>query len=359
MSASASLNVGNKTESNVTNSTVNESNFSVNNCTNIVNTLNQETVIVVNAEVGTTQQLWAEASIVMEGVTYEVGGKGNRTENTASSVAKSKAEITANCAGYAAHSTSATDSVMYDISTNGESMQFSDMMSAAKASQTTECSSSGLLSLSCQVGINNSVVSNVNNSIKNIFNMAISNYMSSVTKRNMLLKNITNAQTVLKQAMNSKASIAIKNSVFRIGGEENITKFTAESSTEAESSVMSSVESSATALTSAITNMAMTTTNDITNSQTAISKAEAAADGSTKVSSDSGVTGNTLIWLALIGGVIGFLTVGVTMWAKVKMCQRKNEGPRELEDLDKPPKTTKTVNGKSYEKLDDDELLEP
>lgn len=348
MSASASLNVGNKTESNVTNSTVNESNFSVSNCTNIVNTLNQETVVVVNAEVGTTQNLWAEASIVMEGVIVEVGGKGNLTEFTANSSAVSKAEITAQCAGYAAHSTSATDSVMYDIATNGESMQFSDMMSAAKASQTTECSSSGLLSLSCQVGINNSVVSNVNNSIKNIFNMAISNYMSSTTRRNMLLKNVTTAQTVLKQMMNSKSTISAKDSIYRIGGEENITKFTAESSAEAESRIMSRVESSATALTSAITNMAMSTTNDITNSQTAISKAEASADGSTKVSSDSGLTGNTLIWLALIGGVIGFLTIGVTMWAKVKMCQRKNEGPIYL---DKPP--TKTVNDNTYEKLND------
>lgn len=103
--------------------------------------------------------------------------------------------------------------------------------------------------------------------------------------------------------------------------------------------------------------MAMTSTTDITNAQTAISKAEASADGSTKVASDSGLSGNTLIWLAIIGGVVGVLTVGITMWAKVKMCQRQNEGPREVYDQAKP--TTKAVDGKTYEKLDGEAPLEP
>ena len=355
MSASASLNVGNKTESNITNSTVNESNFSVKNCTSIVNTLNQETVMVVNAEVGTTQQMWSNAKLSLEGVVFEIGGKNNKVEFTAKSSAKSKADITANCAGYAAHSTNLTDAIMYDISTKGESMQFADMMSAAKSNQTTECSSSGLFSLSCQVGINNSVVSNVNNSIKNIFNMAISNYMSSETRRNMLLKNITDAQTMLKQAMNSGSFVEVKDSIFKIGGEGNVAKFTAESSTEAESSIMSTVESSATALTSAVTNMAMSTTTDITNRQTAISKAAASSDGSTKVSSDSGLTGNVLMWVAIVGGVVAVLTIVVKVWGAAKMCKRQDKEPLELEDLDEPQKITKTVNGKTYELLEDEE----
>ena len=336
MSASASLNVGNRTESNVTNSTVNESNFSVSNCTNIVNTLNQETVMILNAEVGATQKLWAKANIVIKDAVYDIDGENNYVGNEATSKSTAIATITADAAGYAAHSTSATDSVMYDISTRGESMQFSEMMSAAKANQTTECSSSGLFSLSCQVGINNSVISNVNNSIKNIFNMAISNYISSETLRNMLLKNITNAQTAINQVMNNEASIEITNSIFKIGGINNVLKFSADASTSAESNIMSTVESSATALTTAISNMAMSASTDITNSQTAISKAEASADGSSKVSSDSGLTDSTLKWLAVIGGISTVAVAFVTAWGKYKMCQRKNGEIPELKDLKKP-----------------------
>ena len=133
MSASASVNVGNKTESNVTNSTVNESKFSVNNCTNIVNTLNEETTMVVNADVGATQEMWNEANITIEGGEYLLDGSGNKLEITAKSTGKQKADISASLAGYAAHSTDLTDSIMYDISTKGESMQFADMFGVVHA----------------------------------------------------------------------------------------------------------------------------------------------------------------------------------------------------------------------------------
>lgn len=327
MSASASVNVGNRTESTVTNETVNESNFTVTNCTSIVNTLNQETVLLVNSEVGTIQNVMSQAKLTIKGTTIEIGGKNNKVKLTANSSAKVKAEVIAKCQGQAKHSASAQDAVAYDITTNGESMQFSEMISSAKATQTTECSSSGLLSLSMSVGVNNSVVSNVNNSIKNIFNMAISNYMSSETRRNMLVKNVTQATAIANQAAQSEAVLEVLDSTFKLTGENGELTADATTGVSSESSIMSEVDSSASALTSAISTTTMSTTSDITNSQTAISKADASADGSTKVSSDSGLTGNTLVLLAIVGGVVGVLTVGVTMWAKVKMCQRVGYAP--------------------------------
>ena len=323
MGAAASINIGNKTETNVTNSTVNESKFSVSNCTNIVNTLNEETTMIVNAEVGITQEMWNEANITIEGTEFILDGSGHRLEITSKSSGKQKAEITANLAGYAAHSTDLTDSIMYDLATNGESMQFADMTSAAKALQTTECSSSGLFSLAVDVGIGNSVVSNINNSIKNLFSMAISNYLSSETRRNMLLKNITTAQSAVKQMNKNSSNVIIKNDVFKLIGEDNVAKITAETSSSEEAGIMSNVDSCATALQSAISNMAMSSINEATNNQTSISKAEAVSDGSSKTGSNSGFDGKTLIIIAAITGALGLVAIALKMWATVSVCSNR------------------------------------
>ena len=335
MSAAASINVGNRTESNVTNSTVNESVFSVNNCTNIVNTLNQETVIIVDAEAGATQKIWNDAKLTIKNSTFNVGGEYNEVNLGAVVSGKQLAKIVAQCSGVVAHSADLTDAMMYSISTSGESMQFSEMMSAAKAIQTTECSSSGLLSLSVSVGVNNSVVSNVNNSIKNLFKMAISNYMSSETRRNLLLKNITESQAIVNQSMENKALVSLDGAIFNITGKKNKVNGTAIAEGSSEASIDTKVESSAKSLTSAITDIAVSSTTDVTSTQTAISKAEATADGSTKVSSDSGLDGSILIVLAIIAGVVSICTVGFNAWAKAKACGNRRNGKYErLNDND-------------------------
>lgn len=346
MSAAASVNVGNKTESNVTNSTVNESVFSVNNCTNIVNTLNQETVIVVNAEVGTTQEAWNEAMVKLKGTTITIEGEDNEINLSAFSSSKQTAETVAECSGMVAHSADLTDAMMYSVSTSGESMQFSEMMSAAKATQTTECASSGLLSLSCQVGVNNSVVSNVNNSIKNLFKMAISNYMSSETRRNLLLKNITESQAIVDQSAKNKAEVAIIDSVINISGKRNKLNGSAAADSSTEAKIDTTVKSSATALTTAVTDIAISASNDVTSTQTAISKAKASADGSTKVTSE-GISSSALIILAIVAGVIGLCTVGINAWAKTKVCSNRrkaNNGELQPEDRDALDQTLNNVD---------------
>jgi hypothetical protein len=340
MSASASLNIGNETVSNVTNSTVNESVFSVNNCTNIVNTLNQETVIVVNADVGTTQNVWNEAKLTITNTTIELDGEGQELNLGVKTSAKQKAKILADCSGMVAHSSDLTDAMMYSISTAGESMQFSEMMSAAQATQTTECASSGLLSLSCQVGINNSVVSNINNSITNIFKMSISNYMSSETRRNLLLKNITESRALVEQSAKNNAELSISGSLIKLSGKRNKINATAESSSTSESEIATSVKSSATALTSAITDIALSTTNDVSNSQTAISKAHATADGSTEVSSE-GVSNRTLIALAAIAGIVSICTIGINAWTKAKVCANRRGNDKEKSEPEDLPVTEK------------------
>ena len=311
--------MGNKTEANVVNETVNESVFSINNCTSIVNTLNQETVIVVNAEVGTTQEVWNSAKLTIENATIRVSGKGNTLTIGSNASADQKAKIIAQCAGVAAHSSDLTDAIMYSAATTGSSQQYSEMTSAAKATQTTECAASGLLSMSMSVGINNSVVSNVNNSIKNLFKMSVSNYMSSETRRNLLLKNITESVATIEQSSKNLSELSISGSLVELMGENNKLDISTSTSSTTESSLDSTVKSNASALTSAMSETAVSISNDVSSSQTAISKAEAAADGSTKVSSE-GVSNWTIIILAIVAGAVGLGTLAINAWTTAKVC---------------------------------------
>ena len=309
MGAAASVSMGNKTESNVTNSTSNEQYFSMENIVSITNSMNQKTVNVTAINTRITQQSNNKVSVKIKNAKIKVGGKGNVTTIGANASSEQKAEAIAESKAVVEHTSNLTDAVMFDIANNGFSQQSSDMSSAASASSTTELEVSGIGTAAASVGINNTVCTNVNNSIRNVFSMAINNNMSSATDRASLAENVNSATAIIEQVNSGEAGLDIDGLDLEVGGEKNTTTINAAVVSGMGAALQETLTSNLTSSLTAITNTVASATSTVEASQKAKSSATATASQtqSTKVSTDSAIwaIAATVMVAAICAAAIG------------------------------------------------------
>lgn len=314
MGAAASVSMGNKTEANVTNSTSNEQYFDMKNIVKITNTMNQKTTSVNSLmnKIGTENI--NKATIKIKNSTWKIEGDNNKISFSASAGIKQNIEAIATAQAIVEQSSNLKDAVMFNIANDGFSMQSSDMSSAATSSSTTELDVSGIGCAAASVGINNSVCTNINNSIRNVFSMAVTNNMSSATERNALAESINSAKTLVNQVLHNEVGLDVEGLTIDIKGNSNMidveAKAAQESNVVAGSSVTSNLKSSLIAETSNIASA----TSTVEASQTAKSSATASASQtqSTKLSTDG------ILWVIAIVAIVGTLGTGAFGASKCK-----------------------------------------
>ncbi len=342
MGAAASISMGNKTESNVTNSTSNEQYFSMENIVKITNSMNQKTTSVNALTQKFDAQSWNKANVEIYGTTIKIGGKGNTVALNADASALQNIEAIAEANAVVEHVSNLTDSVMFDIANNGFSQQSSDMSSSATASSTTELEVSGIGVAAASVGINNTVCTNVNNSIRNVFNMAVNNNMSSATDRASLAESVNSAMATVKAVNNNEVGIKVANSTIDVSGELNVLKIDAAASSGTGVKLQEKLTSNLTSSLTAVTNTVASATSTVEASQKAKSSATASASQSqsTKLSTDSAIwaIAATVMVAAICTAAIG-----------VAKCSKKGKGG---------PQTV-MVNNNVTNKVDNEPLLQP
>ena len=321
MGAAASISMGNKTESNVINSTSNEQYFSMENIVKITNSMHQKTTSVQALTQQFDTRAWNEADITIEGTTIKIGGKGNTVELSSSASAQQNIEAIAEANAVVDHVSNLTDAVMFDIANNGFSQQSSDMSSAATASSTTELEVSGIGVAAASVGINNTVCTNVNNSIRNVFSMAVNNNMSSATDRSSLAESVNSAMAIVKAVNNNKVGIKVANTTIDVSGELNVLRLDAKAASTTGISLQEKLTSNLTSSLTAVTNNIASATSTVEASQKAKSSATASASQtqSTKLSTDSA------IWA--IAGTVMVAVIGATVIGVAKCSGKKNNQP--------------------------------
>lgn len=320
MGAAASVSVGNRTESNVTNSTSNEQYFSMDNIINITNTMNQKTVSVNSIVHDYNLENSNNVKVNLKNTTIKIGGEGNKVFISASISASQAINAIAEAVAVVEHSSNLKDAVMFNIANNGFSMQSSDMSSAATSSSTTELDVSGIGVAAASVGINNTVCTNVNNSIRNVFSMAISNNMSSATERQSLAESINNAKQLVNMVNENEVGVEIDGSTIDVSGKCNTADVSASAMSGSNVVLQSAISSNMkSALTAEMTNIG-SATSVVEASQTAKSTATAAASytQSTSLSTDKAV--GLFAAVAVVGLICGAVVISARCNAKGKQA---------------------------------------
>ena len=324
MGAAASVSVGNRTESNVTNSTSNEQYFSMDNLISITNTMNQKTLSVNSIVQDYNLNSSNVVKVRLKNTNIKIGGEGNKVAISATSTGMQTIEAMAESVGIVEHSSNLKDAVMFNIANNGFSMQSSDMSSAATSSSTTELDVSGIGVAAASVGINNTVCTNVNNSIRNVFSMAISNNMSSTTERQSLAESINNARQIVNMTNNNEVGVDVDGVNIDVSGYFNLADIAASamsgSNVVLQSAIASNMKSS---LTAEMTNIG-SATSTVDASQTAKSTATAAASytQSTSLSTDKAM--GIFATVAIVGLICGTVVISVKCASKNRQTNNKN-----------------------------------
>ncbi len=202
MGVASSLSMGNETVNNVNNSTINEQTFTVDNCVKIMNSLKQEAMLIA----GSSNKFKAafnsinKNKMVISGVTVSGPGSSFNASQAASNKRELDVKMIANCVARLSCSTNATDTVMFQMVTDATSKQKAASFITSTAGMETETTSGGLFTASMSVGIGNSVVTNVNNSIVNCFESAVTNYMSSEINRSNTAMSVSTANNIVDMA---------------------------------------------------------------------------------------------------------------------------------------------------------------
>ena len=206
MGLAASVNVGNKTLNTVTNSTVNTQAFTVDNCVKITNALHQAATVIAESSNRYNSVLKEENINRISIGSIVLSGKGTslKLNQELTTNAKLNAKMVADSVARLDCSTDATDTTLFQMTTDESSKQKAASSVDSAAGMETECTSGGLFTASVAVGVGNSVHTDVNQSISNCFSAAVSNYMSSETNRSNMATSITLAQNVVKQVRENK-----------------------------------------------------------------------------------------------------------------------------------------------------------
>lgn len=303
MGLAASVNVGNTTSSMVTNSTSNEQLINVTNVVSIRNSMHQASALVANSENLTSINTVFRQTLKMTNSTIEITGNNNEVNLNNITDAKQQAKILGKLAGLIKHTSSLVDSVLFDIAVNGVTRQQSEMTSGAETAKVTELEASGLGSFAVAVGINNSVLTSVNNSIRNLFSMAVSNCLSSSTDRKSIATNITEAENIAKFDLQADQEIVIDNFKLAINGNNNVVNLANKLSSDVGTVIMSSVNTNVASTLNAVTNHTANASTSIDASQAAESKADAKTTESLSVTA-VGVPAIFILIAIIVGGVL-------------------------------------------------------
>lgn len=304
MGGASSVSEGNLTESSVTNSTTNEQYFNMDTCVSIVNTLEQMNTLIANAQTVVDQGTFVSAMNKIKNTVINISGSGNTITLSANANAVQQAKAFGTLSGYLNHSADFCDAVMFDIANYGSSEQLAEMISTATSTKTMELDVSGIGAVAAQSSINNSVISNVNNSIRNLFSMNVNVCMSSKTQRNLCSANVTAAYTAAKQISENIAVTELEGVTINIKGDNNVI----EAASAADSTAGAILESTVT--TNLISSLQASTGNIASASSTAEGKTEshstatATSEDSQKTSLDTNIFGGAIIAVALVVAVI-------------------------------------------------------
>jgi hypothetical protein len=286
------------------------------NIVKINNSMNQKTTNVntLMEDIGTESR--QKATITIKGGVWKIGGEGNTFAIDASATVEQNINAIAEANAVVEHISNLTDAVLFDIANNGFSQQIADMSSAAAAASTTELEVSGIGTAAASIGVNNTVSTNVNNSIRNVFSMAVTNNMSSTTERSSLAESINSASALVKQVNNNESGIDIEGTDFNIGGEMNVVKIDAAAASGMAVTLQQTLTSNLTSSLTAITNTIASATTIVEAVQKAKSSASGSAsdDHSTKLSTDK--------WLLIAAGGAALAFV-VIAGISVYNCNKK------------------------------------
>ena len=245
MGVSASLSIGNETVNNVNNSTVNEQTFTVDNCVKIMNSLKQEATLIAGAsnKFKAAFESVNKNKMVITGVKVSGAGSSFDANQSASNKRELDVKMIANCVARLSCSTNVTDTIMFQMVTDETSKQKAASFVTSAAGMETETTSGGLFTASLSVGIGNSVVTNVNNSIVNCFESAVSNYMSSEINRSNTAVSVSTASNIVDMAESDENvnEMIISNVEVTDGGSFNATQ-TAMSNSKATVEQMSTLD---------------------------------------------------------------------------------------------------------------------
>lgn len=336
MGASASVSMGNETVANVTNSTTNEQYFNISNCVNIVNTLKSESNLVASVNEEGMNEAVNTALVTIKDSVIKIGGSNNTVNIRANGSAEQKIELVAELSGYLSHTDNLTDAVAFDISTHGSSIMNSTLTSTAGASQCMECESSGLLAASACVGIGNSVVSNVNNSVRNLFSMAVDNSMSSSTQRESIANSVNLAYAIAKQMADNSATTEIIGTTIDVGGNDNLLNVDAESGSTQGTTLMQSLDTNLSKSVTAATDSSASSYTSVSGDVTTVSTGTAESKGDMSAKTE-GLTTGGLLGIVIAIAVVSLAGTIVPVLIKHRNCQKRKAGEElELEDLSEP-----------------------
>ena len=303
MGFSASVNMGNKTSSTVTNSTSNEQLINVSNVVSINNSMRQATALVAAQDNSTDMNTMFNQVIKLENATIEIQGDNNKVTISNDLSSEQKADVMGVMVGTLNHATDVVDSVLFDIAVHGTNRQQADMTSAANAAKTTEVEASGIGTMAVAVGINNSVLTSVNNSIRNVFSMVVNNHLSSNTSREAIATNITQASNAVNLDVDAKQTIDVNGLNLTINGNNNLYEMRNDAEGNLGSKIMSKIDSNVSSTLKAVTNHTANASTTIDTSQTAVSRAEATASDTVSVSAVT-IPAIFIVIALIAGGVL-------------------------------------------------------
>lgn len=304
MGGASSVSEGNRTESNVTNSTTNEQRFNMDTCVSIVNSLEQTNTLIANAETEVVQNAINSAVTSIKNTVINITGNDNKIELSSNASASQKAKVVATLSGYLDNSANFCDAVMFDIANYGSSNQLAEMISTAAATKTMELDVSGIGAVAAQSSINNSVISNVNNSIRNLFSMSINVCMSSKTQRKLCSDNVTAAYNVAKQMHKNIAVTELDGVTINVTGDNNVMDAASASGSSAGMELESAVTTNLTSSLQASTGNVASASSTAEGSTEAHSTATATSEDSQKTSLDTNIFGGSIMVVVLIVAVI-------------------------------------------------------
>ena len=266
------------------------------------------------------------------GSTITIAGTNNKLDLSAAADSEQAIDIAANLAGYLNHTSKLEDAVTFDIANVGSSMMSSAMASTAKSGSSMELDVSGIGTAAMQAGINNTVMTNVNNSIRNVFSMAVSNYMSSETHRESLAEVINAAYAFAQTMSKQEAAARIVNSVINISGDSNVISLSSKTQTTAGAVVNQEMESRVTAGTEAITVNTVTATSDISGTMQTMSSATAEAT-QTQESKLKTITQEQFMWIVIACGACAVLLAVFKMAGQRIYCKKVNKKRKKAKKL--------------------------
>lgn len=336
MGASASLSIGCKTTTNITNTTLNSQTFTTENVNEIFNTYREMNTAITTFNNKNKTKQTGSASVDFSG--NVVSGNNNDIKVTAKVTANSVQEIGQEVVNCLSSITSLSDATLYDIMTQASSENAAAAFADATSSMSNEASSSGIGQLSLSCGIGNSQTTNINNSLTNLFQSTVINRNTTNIDRAISTMSEVQAELENTYEVANSANVRFTGNTFSGDGNKIDVGAYSESTNQQGQKVLTN--QSMTTQRDAFTNTGAKSSTTISGSQSA--SATGSSSMSMSNSSKSEMISGTMA-VVLVTAVIGVTILGKTM-SKDKNADQQNQNQNPDEQNSGQPTTGQTNN---------------